>query len=435
MDQELRRLRQFFRYNIPLNYVIAAVMFALWLVFAFWALLGIALSVAANIALLHWAQAQLRRQRIERAAIAIAAGVLLTVFAGACLSGGMVLPIMAVLPMWPVLIALPYLGKSWLLRIMLASTGCALFVSAVSLAGDMTGLSGVVPRWIPEVVTAVCLPIFTGFMCLFVWHYSRNLSEALSRSRAAERELELKVAERTQELASKNQELLALDEMKTRFVSNASHELRSPLTSIRAFSELLANDDSLTESQAEFARIINAECERLTRLANDLLDLGRMEAGYVEWHPRPLDLRTELRLVLETQLPLAQRKGLTLEMRLPPKLPDVRADPDGLRRVLLNLVDNAVKFTDRGQVLLSAEPAGRRVRVEVADTGPGISAEDQAHVFERFYQAGNMLTEKPAGAGLGLAICREILSQHRTELRLDSQLGRGSRFSFELPVG
>ena len=436
----MQRLGQFFKFNIPVNFLIAATMFTLSYFFRFWSLLVISLLVMGNIGVLYWSRAQTKKNRVEASAVGIAAGVIVQALAGMYLSGGAVLPILGLLMLWPVMIALPYLRRKTLLRLMVVSTGGGTALGLMSLAGDTIGLSKAVPVWV-WMVDAFCIPVFIGFSCQFVWRYSSNLQDALARLRTAnlalqdsEHELEQKVAERTQELAHKNQELMKLDEMKTRFVSNASHELRSPLTAIRAFSELLADDATLSASQAEFARIINSETERLSRLASDLLDLNRMESGNLEWRPRAVDLRTEMSLLHDSQRPLANEKGLALELELPASLPSVRADPDGLRQVLLNLVHNAVKFTQRGRVVLAAEPAGGSVRISVTDSGIGISPADQAHVFDRFYQAGNLLTEKPSGAGLGLAICREILAQHRAELRLESTPGEGSRFSFELPV-
>jgi signal transduction histidine kinase len=235
-------------------------------------------------------------------------------------------------------------------------------------------------------------------------------------------------------LAGRERELLRLDEMKSSFISNASHELRTPLASIRSFSEVLVEDELDPETRKEFAGIINSEAERLSRLVNDVLDISRIEANAVEWNLAPCDLAAELNTLIVSQQPVAQAKGLELLLDCPAGLPLVIADHDGLHQVLLNLVGNAIKFTATGRVTVSAAPHGQFVEVAVTDTGPGISQDDGAHIFERFYQGGNTLTEKPNGTGLGLAICQKILEHHGSEIRLQSELDKGSRFSFELPV-
>src|SRR5579884_767691 len=235
-------------------------------------------------------------------------------------------------------------------------------------------------------------------------------------------------------LADRERELLRLDEMKSSFISNALHELRTPLASIRSFSEVLVEDELDPETRREFAGIINTEAERLSRLVNDVLDISRIEANAVEWKIQPLDLASELNRVVLSQQPLAQRQGLELRLECPNDVPWVMADHDGLHQVMLNLIGNAIKFTAAGQVTVSAATRGDVVEVAVADTGPGIDDEDAEHIFERFYQGGNTLTEKPSGTGLGLAICQKILEHHGSVIRLVSEVGKGSRFSFDLPA-
>ncbi|MBV9121311.1 MAG: HAMP domain-containing histidine kinase [Chloroflexi bacterium] len=439
--RQAQRLRQFLKFNIPVNVVISASMFLIWAFFPFWTVPIIGGLVAGYAIELWYARVLVLRRQLEAAVFHIAGGAMVLTIAGMYLGGGLVLPILAVLALWPVMLALPYVSARSLLILACMSTASGIALAVLSFAGDLVGISRVVPFWIPMLANAICLPTFIGFMCQMVWHYSSRLSDTLVQLRMAngalvesERSLERKVDERTRELARKTEELLKLDQMKTQFVSNASHELRSPLTSIRAFSELLADDPSLTDEQSEFARTINLESERLSRLATRLLDLSRMEAGVVEWHFMPLDLLGEIRNLAEAQRPVASVKGLELRINLPLDLPFVRADRDALRQVLLNLTNNAIKFTDTGWVEISAIPDERHVQVVIEDTGPGISPADQERVFERFYQAGDPLTDKPAGAGLGLAICREILAHHDSELRLFSTLGEGSRFSFVLPA-
>jgi signal transduction histidine kinase len=235
------------------------------------------------------------------------------------------------------------------------------------------------------------------------------------------------------ELASAHQELLSVDEMKTNFLANVSHELRTPLTSIRSFSELLLSFDDPSVRQ-EFLQIINLESERLTRLVNDVLDVTKIESGYMEWHMQPLDLPallTESVRVFDASL---TEQGLEMCIEVAPDLPAVEADADRIRQVLNNLVSNAVKFTARGSIKLSAVRAGDAVRVSVRDTGIGIPDEDQERIFEKFQQVGEVLTGKPRGSGLGLPISREIIAHHGGRLWVESTLAKGSTFSFTLPI-
>ena len=251
----------------------------------------------------------------------------------------------------------------------------------------------------------------------------------------AKREEEL-TREANEQLQAANEELLALSEMKNQFISNASHELRTPLTSIRSFSEMLTADPDLDrETRVEFMDIISSESERLSRLVNNLLDLGRIQAGGYMWNPQLYDLTEELGQVVVEQQAVATAKGLELSLDVRGHLPLVRADRDAIHQVLLNLTGNAIKFTERGQVRIAAWPDADRVVVSVQDTGVGIPSEEQALVFERFYQTGDVLTSKPAGSGLGLAICKEILERHGSTIELESRVGGGSTLRFWLPAG
>jgi signal transduction histidine kinase len=240
--------------------------------------------------------------------------------------------------------------------------------------------------------------------------------------------------EANQELKAANERLQQLDEMKSNFISSASHELRTPLTSILAFSEMLTEHPSLSSEAREFAAIVNGESERLSRLVSDMLDLSRIEAGALSIKHERLELAELLHRVAFEQQPLAERKGLRLELEVDPALPPALGDADAIRQVLLNLVNNALKFTPAGAVTIGGRQDAGEACVFVSDTGLGISEDDQQRVFERFYQAGNGLTDKPQGTGLGLTICSDLLNHLGTELCVDSVLGRGSTFSFRLPV-
>ena len=235
------------------------------------------------------------------------------------------------------------------------------------------------------------------------------------------------------DLAIAHQELLSVDEMKTNFLANVSHELRTPLTSIRSFSELLLSYDDPAVRE-EFLQIINAESERLTRLVNDVLDITKIESGYMEWQMATVDLPGLLRDAARVAEPTMAERGLCFLQEIAPDLPPVYGDHDRLQQVLANLLNNAMKFTPAGTIRLGAAVVGAEARVFVADTGVGVPAEDQERIFEKFQQVGATLTDKPQGTGLGLAICRDIIAHHKGRLWVQSRPGEGSTFTFALPA-
>ena len=242
----------------------------------------------------------------------------------------------------------------------------------------------------------------------------------------------------TAELRAANEQLKELDRMKDDFVSTVSHELRTPLTSIRAFTEILHDNPQLEVAErGRFLGIIIKETERLTRLINQILDLSKLESGKAEWHESPVDMKEVIEDTFAATSQLYKDKGVRLEARLPERVPKVPADLDRIIQVLLNLLSNAVKFCEsgRGRVELALAEEGGFLRVDVRDNGPGISAGDQKIIFEKFRQAGDTLTEKPQGTGLGLPISRHIIEHFGGRLWVESVPGEGATFSFTLPLG
>ena len=241
----------------------------------------------------------------------------------------------------------------------------------------------------------------------------------------------------TAELRQANERLKELDRMKDDFVSMVTHELRTPLTSIRAFSEILRQEPNVELVQRKrFLDIITKETERLTRLINQVLDLSKIESGRAEWHESQVDLKELIDDAVAGMGQVFEEKGIRVELNLPEAVPCVRGDLDRIIQVLLNLLSNAVKFCDgasgRIEVALSQQPDC--LRVDVTDNGPGVSAADQAVIFEKFRQGGDGLTNKPQGTGLGLPISRHIVEHHGGRLWVESPPGRGARFSFTLPL-
>ncbi len=240
------------------------------------------------------------------------------------------------------------------------------------------------------------------------------------------------------------------DAAKSAFLSTVSHELRTPLTSVLGFAKiirkrlderifpLIKTDDrriqQTMQQVEENLKVVVSEGERLTKLIDDVLDLAKIEAGKLEWHMEPVDLREVIDHATAATSSLLDQKGLTLVKEVAPDLPTLTGDRDRLVQVVINLISNAVKFTDHGSVTCRATTHGGEITVSVVDTGMGIAPEDQPKVFERFKQVGDTLTDKPKGTGLGLPICREIVEHHGGRIWVESALGTGSTFSFAIPV-
>jgi signal transduction histidine kinase len=240
----------------------------------------------------------------------------------------------------------------------------------------------------------------------------------------------------TAELREANERLKELDRMKDDFVSMVTHELRTPLTSIRAFSEILRQDPNVELPQRKkFLDIITKETERLTRLINQVLDLSKIESGKAEWHESQVDMKELISDSVAGMAQVFEEKGIRVELRLPESAPRVPGDLDRIIQVILNLLSNAVKFCEpgRGRIEIALSQAERHLRVDVRDNGPGVSAQDQALIFEKFRQSGDTLTNKPQGTGLGLPISRHIVEHHGGRLWVESGAGSGACFSFTLP--
>ena len=270
-----------------------------------------------------------------------------------------------------------------------------------------------------------------------VLHILDEASQLVVYSRQLEQKSrELEAA--TTELRAANERLKELDKLKDDFVATVSHELRTPLTSIRSFSEILRDNLDLdVEQRQAFVNIIVQESERLSRLLNDILDLAKMEAGTSEWHMMEVAPRAVIERALAATAGLfAQAPHISLTTKIADDLSTIRADPDRLTQVLVNLIANAVKFcADRdGLVRLEAWRQEDFLRVDITDNGLGIAREDQAKIFERFQQAGNTLTDKPRGTGLGLPISRQILQRLGGDIWVESKLGEGATFSFRIPL-
>ena len=260
-------------------------------------------------------------------------------------------------------------------------------------------------------------------------------SQVIAYSHELERKSQALLAA-TAELRAANERLRELDRLKDDFVSTVTHELRTPLTSIRAFSEILRDNPDLDGAERQkFLGIVIQESERLTRLINQVLDLAKLESGRAEWQVGEVDLAGVVEESIAATGQLFRARGVVLEPRLAAGLPPVRADRDRVLQVLINVLSNAAKFApaQAGRVVVELAAAERRLRVAVTDNGPGVRPEDRQVIFEKFRQAGDTLTAKPQGTGLGLPISRQIIEHLGGTLRVEDGPGGGATFVFELP--
>jgi len=241
----------------------------------------------------------------------------------------------------------------------------------------------------------------------------------------------------TRELRAANERLTELDRLKDDFVSTVSHELRTPLTSIRAFTEILRDHPDLEVAErARFLGIVIKETERLTRLINQILDVSKLESGRADWHESLVDMRDVIEDTIAATSQLFKERGARLLPRLPHAVPKVVADLDRIVQVVLNLLSNAVKFIEpgRGEVEVTLTEEQGFLRVDVRDNGPGIRAEDREVIFDKFGQAGDTLTGRPQGSGLGLHISRRIVEHFGGRMWVSSGAGEGACLSFTLPL-
>jgi len=239
-----------------------------------------------------------------------------------------------------------------------------------------------------------------------------------------------------EEIQEKSRQLAEASQHKSQFLANMSHELRTPLNAILGYTELIADGiyGQPSEKMLDVLKRLESNGKHLLGLINDVLDLSKIEAGQLLLELSNYSLQDIVQTVRSTLEPLAADKKLAFKIEVAPKLPPGRGDGRRLAQVLINLVGNAIKFTDAGEVAVKATATDGSFHLSVRDTGPGISAADQAKLFQEFQQADNSITRKKGGTGLGLAISKRIIEMHGGRIWVESVVGQGSTFSFTLPV-
>lgn len=279
----------------------------------------------------------------------------------------------------------------------------------------------------PAAVQKALIIYLSGlYLCLSALTAERLRERAASALRTS-RHLNVELGQRTRELEEANQ-------AKTRFLANISHELRTPMNGVLGMLDLTL-DTRLDEQQSSYLRDARDSASSLLRVLNDILDASKLESGRFTIHPSPFDLRGFLHEVHSFFVARAHSQGVSLELSLNDQLPTrVRGDRDRLRQILLNLLDNAFKFTLQGKVTLEADFQGGQLRVTVSDTGQGIPPEKLETMFDPFVQGDDSMTREQGGTGLGLSICRELAQLMGGGLTATSQLAQGSQFVLQVPL-
>ena len=238
------------------------------------------------------------------------------------------------------------------------------------------------------------------------------------------------------DIQEKSRELEIASQHKSQFLANMSHELRTPMNAILGYTELIVDTiyGPVPDKVLEVLERVQTNGRHLLRLINDVLDLAKIEAGELDLSISDYSMPDVIQTVVTATESLAAEKDLALQVTIPEKVPIGQGDEGRIAQVLLNLVGNAIKFTDSGEIDISVATNDGAFKVAVSDTGPGIAPAQQQQIFEEFHQIDSSNTKEKGGTGLGLAIAKRIIEMHGGQIRVDSTLGKGSTFSFSLPL-
>ena len=341
-----------------------------------------------------------------------------------------------------------------LMRPLLTEKSCLKCHSAQGYkAGDVRGGISVsipmAPLWTIERSHMLTLSVAHGLIWLIgllgIGVGTRRLGHQIDQRKRTEEKLNQTLAElvdsnadlekKTAELEQANTQLQELDRLKSVFIASMSHELRTPLNSIIGFTGIILQGlpGPLNEKQTRQLNMVRDSADHLLNLINDILDISKIEAGEVEIVVDPFNMREVVKKAVRTVAPLAEKKGLMIKTEVGPGVGRIVSDQRRVEQVLINLVNNAVKFTEKGEVLIECQLNDDWLVTRVVDTGIGIKPEDMGRLFEAFQQVDTGLARQHEGTGLGLSICEKLVELLGGEIRAESEWGVGSTFTFMLP--
>lgn len=229
--------------------------------------------------------------------------------------------------------------------------------------------------------------------------------------------------------------LAQANKMKTEFVSIASHQLRTPLSAMRWSLNLLKDERCKPTDIATFIDLLKENTERMIKLVNDLLDVSRIEMGRTTFLPRQTNLFVLAQKIINNSALFAKANNITLRLEASETLPNVYTDSDKISLVIQNLIDNAIKYTKgKGEVITTMEEKGKFIKVAIQDTGVGIPASQQKHIFQKFFRSDNIMKHQTVGTGLGLFIAKSVVEQSKGKIWFESKEGKGTTFYFTLPI-
>ncbi len=294
-------------------------------------------------------------------------------------------------------------------------------------SGTLYGVAAVTPAWD---TAGICTHLIGSV------HDITEIRRAEEEIRKLNQGLEQRVAERTRELEAAKIRAESADRIKSSFLATMSHELRTPLNSIIGFTGILLMGlvGQLSQEQDKQLNMIQDSARHLLELINDVLDISKIEAGQIELAHEPFDMRATIQQSVDKIMPFAEKKGLALTIMIAPSVGQITGDRRRVEQILINLLNNAVKFTEQGQVHIESQVEETSLVTRVIDTGIGIRSEDIDALFKPFRQVDSGITRQYDGTGLGLSICKRLVETMGGRIWVESEWGKGSTFAFSLPI-